>query len=137
MCSQSHPGRSSADTLIIQPTSGEKPEVGSAIAQCQLLAVRWRNVTPSHWKCPVNGQCRFEWGFCLLSLSQDGPGPAVADLDLCVLIQGECAHCAAQQHDGTGRKSKVRCVKIYFWNNRQTEKTLFSLFLIVILLISL
>lgn len=49
-------------------------------------------------------------------------GPAAADLDLCVLTQSERAQSAAQQHDGAGHKSKVRCVKIYFWDNRQTEK---------------
>lgn len=41
-------------------TANMKPEWCSAIIQCQLWAVRRRNVTSSHWKCPVNGQCRFE-----------------------------------------------------------------------------
>lgn len=59
-----HPGQFSA-VLIIQPKSRRKPEMGSAVIQCQLLAVRLRNVTPSHWKCPVNGRCPFEWSFCL------------------------------------------------------------------------
>ncbi|KAF7661473.1 hypothetical protein LDENG_00260950 [Lucifuga dentata] len=48
----SHPGQSSTVGLIIQ-----NPEVGPAIIQHQLLAIRWRNVTSSLWKCPVNGQC--------------------------------------------------------------------------------
>lgn len=84
----------------------------------QLLAVRWRNVTPSHWKYPVNGQCRFQWSFCLLSFMMDW-GPASAHLDLCVLIRGECA---AQQYDGDGDKSKVRHVDIYLETNRQHSR---------------
>lgn len=40
-----------------------------------------------------------------LSLSHDGLGAAIADLDLCVLIQSESA---ARQHDRVGHKLKVR-----------------------------
>lgn len=48
----------------------------------------------------------------LLSLSHDGPGSAVADLDLCVFEAKRA--CAPAQHDGAGRKSKVRIANIYF-----------------------
>lgn len=60
-----------------------------------------------------------------LSLSHDGLGPAIADLDWCVLIQSECVQSAAQQHDGAAHKSKVRRVNIYFWNNRQQSSRSF------------
>lgn len=50
-----------------------------------------------------------------LSLSHDGLGPAIANLDWCVLIQSECAQSAPQQHDGAGHKSTVRRARIFIF----------------------
>lgn len=108
-----------------------KLEVGSVIIQCQLLAVRWRNVTSSHWKCSVKGQCWFEWSFCLrLCLMMDW----VLPLQIKIRVFSSKVNVLRVLLNNMMENSKEAWIFIYWIIDSRTKKHFPSLSIIILLI---